>query len=288
MKKLVALLVLVAAFCAFSVPAFAAYKAEYKLDIVPSLTTSWGMGAVYFTELVKERSGGKINIKVYPNAQLTTGQQTNAFMLLRNGTIDFACQSTINYSPQIVELNLDHSSRTFGRPLTANEILESWRGRAPTWNLGGGGGSGDSDDEEEDVETNAPAAFDAVNLYDLYRAMRALRAKLAGLDQNPDIQRAYLVGRPDSAMALAHLADRDAEAPIVRYLVLRELCSVVSDWASLLDDDLVSRAKQMADKARTRTNDQLQQELKTERSNADELLDWFEQALTGLDREVKA
>ena len=189
---------------------------------------------------------------------------------------------------QIVELNLDHSSRTFGRPLTANEILESWRGRAPTWNLGGGGGSGDSDDEEEDVETNAPAAFDAVNLYDLYRAMRALRAKLAGLDQNPDIQRAYLVGRPDSAMALAHLADRDAEAPIVRYLVLRELCSVVSDWASLLDDDLVSRAKQMADKARTRTNDQLQQELKTERSNADELLDWFEQALTGLDREVKA
>ena len=56
--------------------------------------------------LVRERSEGKINIKVYPNAQLTTGKQTNAFMLLRNGTIDFACQSTINYSPQIPELNL--------------------------------------------------------------------------------------------------------------------------------------------------------------------------------------
>lgn len=91
---------------ALSFPALADYKAEYKLDIVPSLTTGWGMGAQYFTDLVKERSGGKINIKVYPNAQLTTGQQTNAFMLLRNGTIDFACQSTINYSPQIIELNL--------------------------------------------------------------------------------------------------------------------------------------------------------------------------------------
>ena len=189
---------------------------------------------------------------------------------------------------QIVELNLDHSSRTYGRPLTANEILESWRGRAPTWDLGGGGGNGDSDDDGEDIEANAPAAFDAVNLYDLYRAMRALRAKLAGLEQHPDIQRAYLVGRPDSVMALAHLADRDAEAPIVRYLVLRELCGVVSDWASLLDDDLIARAKDMPDKARTRTSAQLQKELEAEGSKAEKVLDWFEKALAGLDREVKA
>lgn len=91
---------------ALAVPASAAYKSEYKLDIVPSLTTAWGQGAQYFADLVKERSDGKINIKVYPNSQLTTGKQTNAFMLLRNGTIDFANQSTINYSPQIPELNL--------------------------------------------------------------------------------------------------------------------------------------------------------------------------------------
>ncbi|GHS86283.1 exported protein [Synergistales bacterium] len=90
-----------------AVPASAAdYKAEYKLDIVPNLNTGWGMGATYFADLVRERSDGKINIKVYPNAQLSAGKQTNAFMLLRNGAIDFACQSTINYSPQIPELNL--------------------------------------------------------------------------------------------------------------------------------------------------------------------------------------
>ena len=70
-------------FCSLlSAPASAAYKAEYKLDIVSSITTGWGMGAQYFTDLVRERSEGKINIKVYPNAQLTTGKQTNAFMLL--------------------------------------------------------------------------------------------------------------------------------------------------------------------------------------------------------------
>jgi tripartite ATP-independent transporter DctP family solute receptor len=89
-----------------SAPAFAAYKDEYKLDIVPSLTTAWGMGASYFADLVKQRTDGRVNIKVYPNSQLTTGKQTNAFMLLRNGAIDFAVQSTINYSPQIEQLNL--------------------------------------------------------------------------------------------------------------------------------------------------------------------------------------
>jgi tripartite ATP-independent transporter DctP family solute receptor len=108
MRKVLALALAAALVCGgiFSAPAMAAYKDEYKLDIVPSINTGWGMGAQYFTDLVRERSGGKINIKVYANAQLTTGRQTNAFMLLRNGTIDFACQSTINYSPQIPELNL--------------------------------------------------------------------------------------------------------------------------------------------------------------------------------------
>ena len=100
MKKTVAMLIAAALICTLSVPGFAAYKEEYKLDIVPSLTTAWGMGAQYFTDLVRERSGCKINIKVYPGSQLTTGKQTNAFMLVRNGTIDFAVQSSINYSPR--------------------------------------------------------------------------------------------------------------------------------------------------------------------------------------------
>lgn len=185
---------------------------------------------------------------------------------------------------QVVELDLDHSSRTYGRPLTANEILESWRGRAPTWDLGGGGSSGDPNDDGEDVEFDTPAAFDAVNLYDLYRAMRTLRTKLASLDKHVDIQRAYLVGRPDSVMALAHLADRDEAAPVVRYLVLRELCGVVSQWAHLLDEDLVVRVHQMANHARVRTRTQLLKELGANADKADMMLYWFEQQLAAMDR----
>ena len=187
---------------------------------------------------------------------------------------------------QVVELNLDHSSRTYGRPLTANEILESWRGRAPTWDLGGGGGGGDLSGDVDDVDSITPAAFDAVNLYELYRSMRALRVKLQGLDQHPDIQRAYLAGRPDSVMALAHLADRDEEAPIVRYLVLREMYGVISTWAHMIDGDLVARAEQMTTQARDRTLKQLLDELGGNEKKAARILDWFESELDGLDRVV--
>ena len=89
-----------------SAPALAAYKQEYKLSVVPAATSGWGLSATYFAELVKERTGGRINIKVYHSSQLLAGKQTSEFLLLRNGAIDFALASTINWSPQIKELNL--------------------------------------------------------------------------------------------------------------------------------------------------------------------------------------
>ncbi len=195
-------------------------------------------------------------------------------------------QGEREWQGQVVELNLDHSSRTYGRPLTANEILESWRGRAPTWDLGGGGGVGDLSGDVDDVDSIIPAAFDAVNLYELYRSMRALRVKLKGLDKHPDIQRAYLAGRPDSVMALAHLADRDEEAPIVRYLVLQEMYGVISTWAPMIDGDLVARAEQMMTQARDRTLKQLLDELGGDEKKAASMLDWFARKLDGLDRVV--
>ena len=189
---------------------------------------------------------------------------------------------------QIVELNLDYSSRTYGSPLTANDILESWRGRAPTWDLGGGGRDGDLDDDREDLESDSPAAFDAVNLFDFYRSMSALRAKLKGLEEDRDIQRGYLVGPPDSVIALALLADRDEEAPIVRFLVLRELYGVVSKWANVLEGDLVGRVENMARRARDRTLARLLHDLDGDQKKAGRILDWFESELVRLDRRIDA
>jgi tripartite ATP-independent transporter DctP family solute receptor len=86
--------------------AAATYKPEYKTSLVVGPTGPWGEAAAKFADLVKDRSGGKINIKNYFAGQLFAGRQTNEFLLLRQGVADFAWGSTINWSPQVKELNL--------------------------------------------------------------------------------------------------------------------------------------------------------------------------------------
>ncbi|HEY8418002.1 MAG TPA: DctP family TRAP transporter solute-binding subunit [Limnochordales bacterium] len=83
-----------------------AFKPEYKLSVVPGPDTAWGMGAQRFADLVRERTGGRVNIRVYYSSQLFAGQQTNEFPLLRQGVADFSLGSTINWSPQVPQLNL--------------------------------------------------------------------------------------------------------------------------------------------------------------------------------------
>ncbi len=84
----------------------ATYKPEYKLSLVVGPKGPWGESAVKFADLVREQTGGKINIKCYFAGQLFAGMQTNEFLITRQGIADFAVGSTINWSPTIKELNL--------------------------------------------------------------------------------------------------------------------------------------------------------------------------------------
>ena len=51
-------------------PTWAAYKAEYKMSVRTTQTSPWGAGAQKFADIVREKSGGQINIKVYFNGAL--------------------------------------------------------------------------------------------------------------------------------------------------------------------------------------------------------------------------
>lgn len=82
------------------------YKAEYKMSLVLGPPTPWGQSGKIWADLVKERTQGRINIKLYPGVSLIQGDQTREFSALRQGVIDMAVGSTINWSPQIRELNL--------------------------------------------------------------------------------------------------------------------------------------------------------------------------------------
>jgi tripartite ATP-independent transporter DctP family solute receptor len=87
-------------------PAQTDYKPEYKMSLVLGPPTPWGMAGQIWADLVKERTAGRINIKLFPGVSLVQGDQTREFSALRQGVIDMAVGSTINWSPQIKELNL--------------------------------------------------------------------------------------------------------------------------------------------------------------------------------------
>ncbi len=106
-RSLVGLLATAAALGGFSVSATAQnYKAEYRMSLVLGPPTPWGMAGKVWADLVKERTQGRINIKLYPGVSLIQGDQTREFSALRQGVIDMAVGSTINWSPQVKQLNL--------------------------------------------------------------------------------------------------------------------------------------------------------------------------------------
>ena len=103
------LLILSAAALAFALPAAAQqgkYQAEYRLSTVVGTAFPWGKGGEIWANLVRERTNGRINIKQYPGTSLVGGDQTREFTAIRQGVIDLAIGSTINWSPQIKQLNL--------------------------------------------------------------------------------------------------------------------------------------------------------------------------------------
>ena len=98
-----------AAALAFTAPAAlaqTAYKSEYRMSLVLGTAFPWGKGGELWANKARERTQGRINIKLYPGVSLIQGDQTREFSALRQGVIDMAVGSTINWSPQVKALNL--------------------------------------------------------------------------------------------------------------------------------------------------------------------------------------
>lgn len=115
LSLLVALLVAAAVFagCSSSKPAGGETKPEEKKEetkkeevkavtLKMSVTTAdgstWTKGAQKFAELVKEKTGGKVEVKVYPNEQLSGGNQGKGIEMLSSGATDLTFHSNIIYS----------------------------------------------------------------------------------------------------------------------------------------------------------------------------------------------
>jgi TRAP-type transport system periplasmic protein len=80
-----------------------AFAAEYKFKLAHevALESTQHLAATKFAELVKERTNGDIEIKVYPNSGLGTGQQ--ALNLLRGGTIEIVQSGSTTFNGLVGE-----------------------------------------------------------------------------------------------------------------------------------------------------------------------------------------
>lgn len=90
-----------------ALPATAAkFKKEYKMTVNVGPSFYWGMGATKFSELVAEKTQGRIHIKPYFGSSLLKGAQLKSPQMVAKGVIDCAYESTINSSPVIPEMNI--------------------------------------------------------------------------------------------------------------------------------------------------------------------------------------
>ncbi|MCG6115293.1 MAG: DctP family TRAP transporter solute-binding subunit [Mesorhizobium sp.] len=67
-------------------------------------TTTWHRGAEKFNELLKEATGGEMEIRVFPNAQLSGGDQMRQAEMVGRGALDFVVTSAINVTPLVPEM----------------------------------------------------------------------------------------------------------------------------------------------------------------------------------------
>lgn len=67
-------------------------------------TTTWHQGAERFGELLAERSGGDLTVRVFPNAQLSGGDQMRQAEMVGRGALDLVVTSAINVTPLVPEM----------------------------------------------------------------------------------------------------------------------------------------------------------------------------------------
>ncbi|MDQ2962485.1 MAG: TRAP transporter substrate-binding protein DctP [Pseudomonadota bacterium] len=79
---------------------------EWKLSTALGPVYPQGRAGVIWAELIRERSGGRLNVKVFPGGTLVPRDPAREFAALRDGATDLAVGSASSWAPQVKELNL--------------------------------------------------------------------------------------------------------------------------------------------------------------------------------------
>lgn len=90
--------IVVLAGCSSATPVPAANARVFKMGLTNDEQSTWYAQATKFSELVKQRSGGKLAISVFANSTLASGDQVKELNMVQQGAIDFHIGGNIVYT----------------------------------------------------------------------------------------------------------------------------------------------------------------------------------------------
>jgi TRAP-type transport system periplasmic protein len=105
------------------------FTAEYKLYTATAADHVYTMGAQRFADLLKERSGGRLKVTIFPSGQLAKGER-EALEGLQQGTIDMYVGSTGpvgNFAPAFQMLDVPFMFRDFAH---VDKVLDGSIGKS--------------------------------------------------------------------------------------------------------------------------------------------------------------
>jgi tripartite ATP-independent transporter DctP family solute receptor len=92
------LAIVVLAGCSSATPVPVANARVFKMGLTNDEQSTWYAQATKFSELVKQRSGGKLAISVFANSTLASGDQVKELNMVQQGAIDFHIGGNIVYT----------------------------------------------------------------------------------------------------------------------------------------------------------------------------------------------
>jgi len=95
-----------------------------KLGHTLTETSSWQVAAKHFKEVVEEKTGGRYIVDIFPNEQLSAGNQQKALEMVRAGSYEVDIKSSIIWAgldPQITIANMPWILPSFEK---AEEVLQ--------------------------------------------------------------------------------------------------------------------------------------------------------------------
>ena len=90
----------------FATAVFSSAASADTLRLSPNTgdTTTWHKGAEKFGELLSEKTDGAYDVRVFPNAQLSGGDQMKQAEMVGRGALDLVVTSAINVTPLVPEM----------------------------------------------------------------------------------------------------------------------------------------------------------------------------------------